>query len=151
MQKNFSFIALLAGLSALSGVLLSKASWIGRVGMTFFYKEYNILKIWWQGGTAVFLFIMLLFTLHQLIHNRLPVVAARVVHFILLLLAGTILYLNWVDFTETTAHRILGSRFHYGFYLVWVQWILVCIFFLFKKKNVALGAIKQDKTEPAAR
>jgi hypothetical protein len=104
--------------------------------MTFFYKEYNILKIWWQGGTAVFLFIMLLFTLHQLI---------------LLLLAGTILYLNWVDFTETTAHRILGSRFHYGFYLVWVQWILVCIFFLFKKKNVALGAIKQDKTEPAAR
>jgi len=134
MKRYTFFLSLLAALSAISGYLMSKASWIGRVGMTFFYKEYNLLKIWWQGAITVFIMLILLFVLHSFIHTKLRLAGARAVHFLLLLLAVGGLYLTYDDFTNELSHRMLGWRFHYGFYLFWADWMLICIFFLFKKK-----------------
>jgi hypothetical protein len=134
MKRNIFFLGLLAVLSVVSGYLMSKASWIGRVGMTFFYKEYNLLKIWWQGAIAVFIMLILLFVLHSFIHMKLRIAGARALHFLLLLLAVGGLYLTYDDFTNELSHRMLGWRFHYGFYLSWADWMLICIFFLFKKK-----------------
>ena len=134
MKRTIFFIGLLAVLSAISGYLMSKASWIGRVGMTFFYKEYNLLKIWWQGAIAVFIILMILFAIHSMIQTKLRIGGARAVHFLVLLLAAGGLYLTYDDFSNELAHRMLGRRFHYGFYLFWVDWMLICLFFVFKKK-----------------
>ncbi|MCW3122218.1 MAG: hypothetical protein JWQ38_1710, partial [Flavipsychrobacter sp.] len=122
------------GLSVISGYLMSKASWLGRVGMTFFYKEYNLLKIWWQGAIAVFIVLLLLFALHSVIQARMKFLAAKTVHLLIMLLAFGGLYLTYDDFTNELTHNLLGWRFHYGFYLFWVDWMLICFFFLFKKK-----------------
>ena len=148
MKRTILFIILLMALSAASGFLMSKASWIGRVGMTLFYKEYNLLKVWWQGGIAVFIVIMFLFFIHNLLYNKLPVIAAKFSHFILLLAAIAGFYITYLDFTDDFSHRMLGRRFHYGFYLAWIEWMLVCLFFLFKKKKKKIFAIDSNKTEP---
>ncbi len=136
MKRNIIFLVVLAMLSAISGYLLSKASWLGKVGMTFFYKEYNLLKVWWQGAIAVYLFLMLLFLGHTLIQRTLPAITARLLHIIALMTAITALYFTYDDFTTELTHKLLGRRFHYGFYLVWIDWMLICLFFAFKKKPV---------------
>jgi 4-amino-4-deoxy-L-arabinose transferase-like glycosyltransferase len=148
MKRTISFLFLLALLSAISGYLLSKASWIGKVGMTFFYKEYNLLKIWWQGGAAVLIVMLVLFYLHKTVENKLTNAKGKAVHFILLLAAVGALYLTYNDFTNDYAHRILGRRFHYGFYLAWAEWMLICIFFLLKKNKKIV--ITQDRKETVA-
>lgn len=141
MKRNLLLFSLLAALSALSGFMMSKASWIGRVGMTFFYKEYNLLKIWWQGAIAVFIVLMVLFALHLLIKGRfarlkLPYMAWKGVNIALLMAATAALYFTYNDFTHELAHRMLGWRFHLGFYMVWIGWMIICLFFLFEKKPV---------------
>ena len=150
MKRNILFLLLLALLSVISGMLMSKASWIGRVGMTFFYKEYNLLKIWWQGATAVFVVFLLLFLLHSLIHRALPAVTARLLHIVILVIAFAGLYYTYDDFTNNFSHHLLGRRFHYGFYLGWAGWVLICLFFTFKQsKRVRPGAVtNSNKTEP---
>ena len=147
MKRTSLFIILLATLSSVSGYLLSKASWVARVSMTFFYKEYNFMKIWWQGAIAVFLALMILFMLHAIVQKKLPVIGARLLHTIILILVVAGLYLTYYDFTTTFSHKLLGHRFHYGFYLFWIQWILICLFFIFKKKRTIVITTISDKTE----
>lgn len=113
---------------------MSKATWIGRVGMTFFYKEYNLLKIWWQGAIAVMLFLLLMYMLHRFFARKLPFAQARMAHFLLLLAAGGLLYYSYYDFHHTLTHRMLGWKFHFGFYLVWIGWILVAMHYITKPK-----------------
>ena len=127
-------------------MLLSKASWIGRVGMTFFYKEYNLLKIWWQGAIAVYIVLLLLFALHAFLQRVLRPVAARLMHIAGLLIAIMCLYLTYDDFTNNLSHRLLGWRFHYGFYLGWAGWILICLFYVFKKRSTTTIVTSSDKT-----
>ncbi len=134
MKRTLPFLALLAILSIVSGCLMADASWIGRVGITLFHKAYNLLKIWWQGAAAVFILLLLLFVLHTYIFNKLPAVAARVSHVFLLMLPCEFLYLTYSDFQTNFSHRLLGWHFHYGVYLFWVDWMLICLYFLFAKK-----------------
>ncbi len=145
MKRTTLFLTILLGLSGVSGYLMSKASWIGRVGMTLFYKEYNLLKVWWQGGLAAFIFLLVLFLLHTLIEKKLPFAGAKIVHVLLLAAAGACLYLTYVDFDEDFSHHLLGWRFHYGFYLIWLQWILICFFFLFTSRKKVAPATGTDK------
>lgn len=139
MKRKLLLFLLLMALSSISGYMMSKASWIGRVGMTFFYKEYNLLKIWWQGAIAVFIVLIVLFAIHGLIKVRLtqlkvPHLAWKVVNIVLLMLASAGLYFTYYDFSHELAHRMLGWRFHLGFYLIWIGWMVICLFFLFGKK-----------------
>ena len=147
MKRTIPFLFLLAVLSVISGYLMSMATWIGRVGMTFFYKEYNLLKIWWQGAIAVFIVLMLLFLLHTLLHVKLPIVIARLLHFLMLLIAIAGLFFTYDDFANTLTHHLLGWRFHYGFYLFWIGWMLICLFFLFKKKPPTFFPIDPNSRE----
>jgi len=147
MNRKFLLIIFLALLSAISGYLMSKASWIGRVGITFFYKEYNLLKIWWQGATAVFIILMLLFLLHNVMQQKLSTIAARFFHILALIIAAIGFYYTMNDFTRNLSHRLLGRRFHFGFYLFWIGWILICLFFIFKKRKVTTIVTNSDKTE----
>ncbi len=149
MKRTIYFLLLLAMLSAASGYLMSKASWIARVDITFFHKQMNLLKIWWQGAIAVFIVLTLLFLLHAFIQKRLSNTSARILHFILLLTAIAGMYLTYDDFTTNLSHRLTGKRFHYGVYLWWMGWILTCIFFLFRKKPQSFAITNTGKTDEA--
>ena len=150
MKRTVLFLTLLAGLSAVSGYLLSKASWIVKVGMTFFYKEYNLLKVWWEGAIAVYLFLLILFVGHTIVQKTLPHITARLLHILALMTAITALYFTYDDFTYDLSHKWLGRRFHYGFYLIWIDWMLICLFFAFKKKKPE-NVKDQGKTAKANR
>lgn len=150
MKRSIPFVLLLAGLSAFSGYLLSKASWIGKVGMTFFYREYNLLKVWWQGGAAVFIFMLIFFLLQGAIHRRFPFYLSKMVQLLFLLAAAAGLYFTIDDFTHDFSHHILGRRFHYGFYLAWAEWMLISLFFLFAGRPVKKQSTAAGKMETAA-
>ena len=115
--------------------------------MTFFYKEYNLLKVWWQGAIAVYIVLLLLFLLHSVIQRTLRPVMARLLHIVLLLAAVGCLYLTYDDFTNDLSHRLLGHRFHYGFYLGWAGWILICLFFIFKRRHTTTIITRSDRME----
>jgi hypothetical protein len=149
MKRTVLFLLLLAVLSAVSGFFMSKASWLGRVGMTFFYKEYNLLKVWWQGAIAVFIVFILLYLLHTAFQSKLHIAAARTLHVIMLLLALVALYFTYDDFSNDFSHHLLGWRFHLGFYLIWAGWILICFNFLFKKKPHKNFPIDPNSKAPA--
>ncbi len=150
MKRSFLLFAVLIALSVLSGVLMSDSSWIGKVGISLMHREYNLTKIWWQGATAVFIVDLLFYFLHSFIYNKLPVIIARMAHFVLALSAAAGLYLTWDDFHTTLSHRLLGWRFHYGFYVVWIGWMVIAISFLLKKKKQNIAAKVQDNKELAA-
>ncbi len=149
MKRTFLLLLLLAVLSVISGYLMSEATWIGRVGITLFHKEYNLLKIWWQGASAVFILLLLLFFLHNYFYQRLSVIKARLLHILMLLIAIACLYFTYDDFSNDFSHHLLGWHFHYGFYLFWIGWMLICLFFVFKKKPATNFPIDPNSKEKA--
>ncbi len=150
LMKRALIIILLSAISTVSGYLMSGSTWIGKVGISFFHREYNFTKIWWQGAVAVFIILLVLFFLHALLHRKLGIIAARSLHFLLLLVAGAGLYLTYDDFHHNFTHRMLGHHFHNGFYLIWIGWMIVCVFFIFSKGKPKEAIKDRDKTEPAA-
>ena len=137
MKRNSIFILFLFLLAALGGYLLSKASLVGRVGISLFYREYQFLKTWWQGGLVVFVVWMIFFLLQGLVQRKKPANVARLVHTGAILFALAGLFLTYRDFRHTTSHRWLGERFHLGGYLFWLGWIAISIFYLTEKKKAA--------------
>lgn len=129
MKKGY-FVLLLLALSCLCGYLLSKASLIGKAGMTFVYKEYAFMKTWWQGAAVVFAIWLLLFFAQGAVQQRLKKSTARLLHIGCIIAAVIGLYFTYQDFRHTLSHRLLGERFHLGGYLFWVGWVLISIFFL---------------------
>lgn len=135
MKQYKGFIAYLAGLSLLAGYLFSKASWIGRIGISLFYRQYNFLKTWWKGAGVVFIILLLLLAAHEYFNRKLKPSSARMLHLTALLgsLAG--LFFTFLDFRHTLKHRWMGERFHLGAYCFWIGWISVCLLFLYKTRK----------------
>ncbi len=130
MRRNLPFILYLTILSALSGWLMSQMSWIGRVGINWFHKEYRFLKVWYRGGGAVLAILLLLFFLQWLAAKRLPKATARVVQIIALLGAICGLWATYSDFRADFSHGILKERFHLGAYLFWIGWMSISLYLL---------------------
>ena len=128
-------VVFLAALSCLSGYLMSKASFIGRLGMTYVYKEYRFLKTWWKGALTVFIVWMILLIIQLIIERKLSKQKAIVVHVIFILLALAGLYFTYSDFQNTTSHRWLKERFHTGAYLFWLGWIIISVFCMVQKRK----------------
>ena len=147
MKRRVYLFLLLALLSVASGMLMSYASWLGRVGITFFHKEYNFLKIWWQGAVGVFLIFVVLFYMQHVISAKLPALQAKITHSFLFIMSAGCLYFTHYDFRHTLSHRILGWRFHYGFYLIWIGWAIICLFYIFGKTMPKTIITDQDKKE----
>ena len=136
MAKKISILVLcLAALAALSGYLMSKASFIGRIGMTFIYKEYGFLKTWWKGALAVFVVWMIVLAIQAIVEKNLPKLKATIVHAIFILLALIGLYFTYSDFQHSTSHRWLKEKFHIGAYLFWLGWIIISAFSIVQKKE----------------
>lgn len=132
MKRKSLLVLLLLALSALTGYLLSKASLVGRVGISLFYKEYKILKVWWQSGLFVFAVWMILFFLQDWLKRKVSPNRSKLIQVGALLLALAGLFLTYQDFRNNLSHRLLGERFHLGGYLFWIGWIIISVFHLIR-------------------
>lgn len=135
MRRSASLTLFLALLSVVSGYLLSKASWIGKVGISLFYQEYEFLKVWWQGALLVFGVLIFLYALQSLVQRMASKSIATAVHLFALVAAFTGLYLTYDDFRQSVSHRWMGERFHIGAYLIWIGWMVISIYLLLSRKN----------------
>ena len=148
MKRTIPFILLLAGLSVLSGYLLSKASLIGRTGINLFYKQYKFLKVWWKGASLVFVILLLLLIVQGIIENKASKRTANLIHTIAIVIALAGLYFTYSDFRNTLSHRLLGERFHLGTYLFWAGWIMISLFYLLQpKKTKSIVTFRQPIAE----
>ena len=143
MKRNPALILLLAVLSVISGYLLSKASFVGKVGMSLFYREYLFLKTWWKGGLLVFVLLLLVFALHRFIQKKFGTGKARTLYILACIVAIAGLYFTYNDFRHTLSHRLLGERFHLGAYLFWFGWMAISCFHLLQPL-VNNGSVKES-------
>lgn len=135
MKKKTLIIVLLLIVSIISGHLMSKASLVGKAGMSLFYREYNFLKVWWQGALLVFTALIVLFVLLHFIQRKVAYNKMKTIS-LMALLAGILgAYFTYYDFRHTLSHRLLGERFHIGAYLFWVGWLLVAIFYFMQPND----------------
>ena len=130
MRRNIPFILYLALLSALSGWLMSHMSWLGRVGVNLFHKEYKFLKVWYEGGAVVFGVLLVLFIMQYVLDRKLSLRSARMVQIIAFLAAAAGMWATYSDFRTDFTHNILKERFHLGAYLFWVGWMSISLFLL---------------------
>ena len=136
MKRKTFFILLLFVLSCVAGYVLSKASLVGRVGISLFYKQYRFLKVWWQAGLLVFIVWLLLFFLQGWANKKYVREKAKLIHVGSILVGVVGLYFTYQDFRHTISHRWLGERFHLGGYLFWLGWIMIGVFYLTESKDV---------------
>lgn len=152
MKRSFRFVVLLFALSVLAGYLLSKASWVGRAGISLFYRQYAFLKIWWQAGLLVFAVWMVLFFLQGWAGRKLSLTASKCTHIGAIIIALIGLYFTYQDFQHNTAHRWLGPRFHLGGYLFWVGWVAVSAFYLTGNNSTkATATLRTRRDESSTR
>jgi len=130
MKHSLPFILYLAVLSAISGWLMSRMSWIGRVGVNLIHKEYKFLKTWYEGGGIVFGVLLILFLLQYLSRRRMAPIVSISLQLLALIAAICGLWLTYSDFREDFTHSILKERFHLGAYLFWVGWISISLYCL---------------------
>jgi hypothetical protein len=149
MKKAAPFILILAVLSGIAGYFLSKASLVGRVGISLFYKQYKFLKVWWQGALTVFVVLIVLLAIQGWLHKKLSTARSRMIHIVCVVVALVGLYFTYDDFRHTTTHRWLGERFHIGGYLFWLGWIMVSLFYLVQKKSDTVPTVHIENSEVA--
>jgi hypothetical protein len=137
---------LLLLLSVLSGILLSKPSLVGSIGINLFYKQYKFLKVWWQGALTVFAVWMLLYWIQTFLQKRYAD-HSRWIQLLAILLSLAGLYFTYADFRHTTTHRWLGERFHIGAYLFWLGWIGISLYLLTESRPNVLPA-NPEPVEP---
>lgn len=146
-KRTIPFLLLLAGLSAVSGFLMSNMSWIGRIGINLIHKEYKFLKVWWQGALAVYVALLLLFVVQYIIQTHTHFVVGKLLHVLCFAAAIGGLYFTFSDFSNDITHRMLRDVFHVGAYLFWVGWMLISVFFLAIRRSIITNS---DNKEPAA-
>ena len=135
MKRKSLLVLFLLLLSGIAGSVLSRASLVGRVGISLFYRQYKFLKVWWQAGLLVFAVWMMLFFLQGWVQRKLSPTASKLIQRAAIAAALIGLYFTYQDFRHTTSHRWLGERFHLGGYLFWIGWMLISLFYLFDKKQ----------------
>lgn len=134
MIRISPLILFTAFLSIVSGYLISQATWVSKIGMDLFYKQYTFTQVWWQAALAVFAVLMFFLLVQLFVQKRMAHSTARTVHFILLFAALTGLFFTYNDFHHKFTHHITGENFHLGFYLFWIGWMVISLFYIVQKK-----------------
>ena len=142
-SKGLAFFIVI--LSIASGYLMSKASLVGKAGMSLFYREYNFLKAWWKGALLIFFVLTAIYFLHWFIQQRCTARQGKTLHRISCFLALAGLYFTYDDFRHTISHHLLGERFHIGVYLFWIGWIAITLFFLTNRKPAVLNGLRDQQ------
>ncbi|WP_155283546.1 hypothetical protein [Capnocytophaga felis] len=149
-MKNLIILTLFQALSSvISSILISKMSFIGRIGISTMHREYLIFKTWWKTALlffAVQFILILTMQFSKKINQKFKFFVC-----ILLIIIGIIgTYLTYLDFT-TTSHKMMKFSFHSGFYLFWLSWFVTCLYFLFfkkyKKEETPLNPLKNLEQE----
>lgn len=134
MRKNIVILILVQFiLSFISGLLLSKMSFIGKLSINLFYREYLIFKTAWKTALAIFAIQLMLIIILSLFKYLTSNHFSRIIAIIALIIGAVGAYLIFIDFT-TTSHRHMKIYFHSGGYLFWINWGITCLFFIFTKK-----------------
>jgi hypothetical protein len=133
MKRTLSFISFLTVLSLMAGWLFSKVSFVGRVGMSLFYQNYNFFKIWWKGALLVYFTLLILFAVQASVQKYASSRTSTIIHIVALIIAVAGIYFTYQDFRHTLSHRWAGERFHLGFYCFWLGWMGISLFFLTRK------------------
>lgn len=148
-MKNASILLLIQAVIALiCGILMSKMSFIGRMGISFLHRDYLIFKTWWKTALLIFVIQFVLIIILMLVRYLSPLKTGKLI-FILFLIFGFIgTYATYIDFTTTT-HKMMKGSFHSGGYLFWLGWGISCIYFLFwnKKQQLPLADLTISPTD----
>lgn len=135
MKNKIIHLLILAFSSLLSGIMISKMSYIGKVGITIIYNEYTILKSWWKTALLLFAIQAIIFVVLSVWKMKTTKRLKQLLLPFIFLSIGIIgLIYTYYDFTETS-HRLLKKTFHFGFYIFWLTWFGNCIFFMSKQKK----------------
>ncbi|MFV0195488.1 hypothetical protein OBJ93_08390 [Empedobacter falsenii] len=135
MKNKIIHLLILAFSSLLSGIMISKMSYIGKVGITIIYNEYTILKSWWKTALLLFAIQAIIFVVLSVWKLKTTKRLKQLLLPFIFLSIGIIgLIYTYYDFTETS-HRLLKKTFHFGFYIFWLTWFGNCIFFMSKQKK----------------
>ncbi len=124
---NIAFIQLL--LSAISALLLAQMSWIGKLGISLFYKSYAVLKSPWQSGAYIFASQLIVIIILHIVYRTLHKKTRQWICFIIFLLAFLGLGYTIHDFNQEFSHRILKTKFHFGGYLIWIGYMMTAIYY----------------------
>jgi hypothetical protein len=138
MKKTAPIIVLTAVLSLLAGILLSRMSFVARTAISVFhrhYRYYTFMKTWWKGALIFFGILILLLVIQLWMKRTAPPRKAAVFQIICLLLAIGGLYFTYRDFRHTLSHRWAGENLHLGFYLFWINWAIISVYVMFRKKT----------------
>lgn len=135
MKNKIIHLLILAFSSLLSGIMISKMSFIGKVGITIIYNEYTILKSWWKTALLLFAIQAIIFVVLSVWKMKTTKRLKQLLLPFIFLSIGIIgLIYTYYDFTETS-HRLLKKTFHFGFYIFWLTWFGNCIFCMSKQKK----------------
>ena len=87
-MKNVTILGLVqALLSLISGILISKMSFIGKIGISTMYREYTIFKTWWKTALLLLVIQLILITVLQLFKAKVSVSFSRLLAFLLIVLS----------------------------------------------------------------
>ncbi len=131
MRNKWVILVLIqAIISLVAGILLSKMSLIGKVGVSTVYTEYGFLKHWYKGFAAVFSLELLLIAILWIVKRVTTFKNFSIVNLVLIILGLLGLIYTFYDFTATN-HKYMNGQFHAGGYLFWAGWFFTCLFFFF--------------------
>ena len=131
-NKWIILILIQAVISLVAGILLSKMSLIGRIGVSTFYTEYGFLKDWYKGFAAVFIVQLVLIAVLWVVKRTTTYKNFSLVNLIFIVIGLIGLLYTFYDFTSTS-HKYMNSQFHTGGYLFWAGWFVTCLFFFFAR------------------
>jgi len=131
-NKWVILILIQAIISLVAGILLSKMSVIGYIGVSTVYTEYAFLKQWYKGFAVVFAIQLLLIGILWIIKRTTTFKNFSIVNLIFIILGLLGLIYTFYDFTSTS-HKYMNSQFHTGGYLFWAGWFITCLFFFFAR------------------
>ncbi|MBN9484325.1 MAG: hypothetical protein BGO70_12580 [Bacteroidetes bacterium 43-93] len=135
MKRQLPIIAILAAFSIISGYMIHKMSWLAKVGIRWVYREYDIFKSWPKTSLMEFVVLMLLLAVHNAIFKYATVRNATISFIASVIIALFGLYYTYNDFRHELSHRLAGERFHIGFYLFWLGWIIIGLYSLARKRG----------------
>ena len=141
MGKYTSLLLFQAFSSVISGVLITKMSFLGRIGVHTMYREYLVFRSWWKTALLLFIIQAVLILILVICKKVATLALTRFVSLALIVLGAIGLFFTYIDFT-TTSHKLMKSSFHWGFYLFWIGWFISCLFFLFSKKPIKQSIVQ---------
>lgn len=144
-MKNTALLILVQGIiSLLCGILSSKMSFIGKIGIQVMHRDYLIFKSWWKTALVCFIIQFSLILILSALKAYAGLRTVRVIAFSLLIAGMIGAYFTYIDFT-TTSHKMMRAKFHIAGYLFWLAWFINCIYFITSsKKQIPLNTLQEE-------